>query len=111
MNFIFGFVILAVLLYTWWLYSTKQVITERHDWLQQQLDIRKIEKAALLDILAHRSFILKFTDMKDDVALGAIKKRMDERLALDDIFKRMLTVAEEAEITDAPTEWRKKWIE
>jgi hypothetical protein len=105
-----GIVILLILLYSWWLYSSRAVIQERHDWLQQELDIRSAQKATLLDILAQRSLILKFTDMKDEVSLNLINQRTTKRLE-DPMFRQMLAVAEVAEDTEAPTEWRKKWTE
>ena len=111
MDFSFGLLIVLFLVYVWWLYSTKKVIKERHDWLQKELETHTAEKNALLDIMAHRAFALKYIDMRDDVGLGALRLRLDKRLAADPIFRQMFAVVKVVEDTDAETEWRKKWIE
>ena len=111
MDFSLGLFIVLFLVYVWWLYSTKKVIKERHDWLQKELETRTAEKNALLDIMAQRAFALKYIDMKDDVGLGALQIRLAKRRESDPIFRQMVAVAAVAENTDAATEWRKKWIE
>ncbi len=111
MDFSLGLLIVLFLVYVWWLYSTKKVIKERHDWLQKELETRTAEKNALLDLMSQRAFALKYVDMKDEVGLGALRIRLDKRKESDPIFRQMLAVASVAENTDAETEWRKKWIE
>jgi hypothetical protein len=111
MDFGFSLIALIILIIMWWLYSTRKVILERHDWLQKELDERTAERDALLDIMAQRAFTLKFIDENDDVTQAAIAERRAARLASDPVFRRMSVVAMAAEDVDAESKWRKMWLE
>lgn len=111
MDFGFGLIALIILIIMWWLYSTRKVILERHDFLQKELDTRTAEREALLDILAQRALILKFIDEADDVTQAAIGKRTAARINTDPVFARMMKLTAAAEDTDSDTEYRKRWIE
>lgn len=111
MDFFVAVFIVAFLLYVWWLYSTRKVLKERHDWLQKQLDICSAEREALLEIITERALLSKFGKMQDDVSASAVQKRAASRMVKDPIFAKMVRLATKAEDTTQDTKWKKIWIE